>query len=60
MIKNIIIIIIIIIVEPRYNDICLYDTPVIASDALWSINFSLLTITLNSSVITTQNIQSIS
>ena len=28
------IIIIIIIVEPRYNDICLYDTPIIASHIL--------------------------
>jgi hypothetical protein len=41
-------------VEPGYNDIGLYDTPLIVS----AINSSLLTITLNSSFITTRAIES--
>jgi hypothetical protein len=46
-------------VEPGYNDIGLCDTSPIASDILCT-NSSLLSITLYSSVTTTQNIQSLS
>jgi hypothetical protein len=46
-------------VEPGYNDIVLCDTSSVASDIAVPINSSLLTITLHSSVMTTQNIQSL-